>query len=191
MIKPFLSFFFLLSIGLNVFSQEEFHITYGDTAYMKKVYLIVGEDIDNYLERFIMKKGVADGYWKVYYDKGKNKLKIEGKIENGLQEGPWISYSSSGKKSKEINFRKGVLHGEEKYFNSNDGSVLIQYTYSNGSRNGYYFVTHANGKKWQDGYFLDGFPNGTWNYWDVDGKLIKIRTFSKGDLVHEKTITKK
>lgn len=182
--KTILTIVTLSILSFLKLSAQTHEIVYGDPKYMTKVFLIVGESKSS-LERYVLNDKVEDGTWKIYHDKEKKHLKTEGRVVKGRKEGTWKSYSKNGALSKEAQFKNGQLHGTEKYYNQKTGEVMMQYSYKGGQRDGYYFVTHANGQKWQDGYFIKGAPNGKWNYWDKKGKLLRTTTYSGGVFVKE------
>ncbi len=159
-------------------------IVYGDKLYMSKVYLILGESKQS-VERFVLNKNVTDGEWKIYRTDKKEKVKSEGAVKKGVKDGTWKDYGKNGRLSKTTEYRAGVMHGKEVYYNQKNGDALLQYEYKNGAKDGYYFINYANGVKWQDGYFTAGTPNGTWRNWDKKGKLVRTVTYSTGKFVKE------
>lgn len=175
----------VLFLALTIQSQTH-EISYGDKKYMGKVYLILGESKQS-VERFVLNKNVPDGEWKIYRSEKKQQLKSEGAVKKGLKDGIWKDYGKNGSLSKTTEYRAGVMHGKEVYYNQKTGEPLLQYEYKNGAKDGYYFINYANGKKWQDGYFTAGTPNGTWNNWDKKGKLVRTVTYSTGKFVKEET----
>ena len=180
-----------LALGLFVCSSllsfgQMHEIVYGDSKYMSKVYLILGESKTS-VERYVLNKNVPDGAWKIYRTSKKQVVREEGFVKEGLKTGKWTSYSKKGEVSKTTDYVGGIMNGKEIYFNQKTGQPLLQYEYKNGARDGRYFINYANGQKWQEGYYTSGAPNGTWRNWDKKGKLIRTTTYSNGTFVKEET----
>ena len=174
-----------LLLLIPFFARAQLHeIVYGDTTFMKLTLLIVGTN--NPVEEWKLKNPVPDGKWQIWRDNSKKIMKAEGEVQNGKIDGTWIKYDKKGKKAVEINYNKGILNGEEVYFNVKNGSKLLLYTYKNGMKDGLYFICHASGLKWEEGYYREGLPTGQWRSWDKEGKLLKERTFAAGKLIHQK-----
>jgi antitoxin component YwqK of YwqJK toxin-antitoxin module len=65
----------------------------------------------------------------IQYNNGK--VEMEGRIDNGLRVGLWVSYYPSGQKKMEGNFKEGVKDGSWTYWNDN-GQQQAQEMYKYG-----------------------------------------------------------
>ena len=116
--------------------------------------------------------------------------KVNG-YRNGLRTGLWVTQDDSGKlgfKSKG-RYKKDIEKGFWKYFNND---TLYQKDKYRGNR-GKVFLYHPNQKvrakgktKLElNGKLLHWYYNGDWKYFDTQGKLVKVVTYKKGNLVAE------
>ena len=116
--------------------------------------------------------------------------KVNG-YRNGLRTGLWVTQDDSGKlgfKSKG-RYKKDIEKGFWKYFNND---TLYQKDKYRGNR-GKVFLYHPNQKvrakgktKLElNGKLLHWYYNGDWKYFNTQGKLLKVVTYKKGNLVAE------
>ncbi|GIV40879.1 MAG: hypothetical protein KatS3mg034_0189 [Vicingaceae bacterium] len=166
----------------SVFCQE-YKILWGQKEYMIRddIELSDGQTIENYT----FKSGIPDGYYIVYQQPGFKLKKMEGLVKNGKMEGLWIYYDKKGRKARELTFKDGLPHGDEKYFNTRNQEIILKYTYEGGIKHGEYYVKYANGQLWEKGFYRNGMPDGEWTYWDIDGNVKRIRYFKNGRLVKQ------
>ena len=75
-------------------------------------------------------------------------LRMEGRYNDGVKHGRWISYYDNGNKWSEGYYTNG----------KNDGKTA---------------TWHENGQKYYEGYYKDGKRAGTWKFWDENGEFIK------------------
>jgi len=133
---------------------------------------------------------------------------IRGEFVNGLKEGRWVSYDSTGQlKSeeffikdrwdgvrktyysngqveREMRFTQGINNGLQKEFYEN-GQLKVQFTFVNGKKEGKWMFYHENGEKWQEGQYKSDLYEGKWKTWNEQGQLVKVMYFEKNVMVKE------
>ncbi len=93
---------------------------------------------------------------------------------------PQRGYYASGKPRYSIERDKeGRKVGVEKWWHEN-GQLKYQATYSDGFRNGKYSAYYLDGKPWYEGYEIMGRPESTLTYWDPQGRIRSKAFFRQG-----------
>lgn len=102
------------------------------------------------------KEDTLHGKYQRWYEN--NKLAIDGTYEKGMMQGSWLFYDDSGYIIGKASFNKGT---------------------------GIQIVQHPNGKLQREIHFQNNVKHGDETFFDIDGKLLKIRTYDQGNLVNE------
>lgn len=134
-----------------------------------------------------------------------------GRLVNNEYEGAFLQTNKHGLKIAELNFKKSLLHGLQKYY-SNDGSLTLEATYKDdllhGIRKTYYpngqiheqetyvedeldgpfAIYHPNGGIHCQGNYVKGTKEGKYTCWHPDGTKKIEATFRKGLLNGEHKI---
>ena len=93
------------------------------------------------------------GKLNVFYEN--NRPLSIGKMENGQREGKFIDIDKSGKTTAVLNYSKGMLHGEQKYYN-NSGAIIEEITFENDVKEGVNTLYFSNGQKQRSQKFVKG-----------------------------------
>lgn len=169
-----------LFYNIFIFAQESINIVYKDKNYM------VQEDIlyNNHqpIENWTFKDSIPDGTYNIYRDASKKNLMMKGQLVSAKKEGIWKYYNKEGVLARELTYKKNKPHGEEKYFNTKNNSIMLLYTYYGGILEGKYYIKYGNGQLWEEGTYKNGVQDGEWKMWDRDGKQIRKRIFNNGTL---------
>ncbi|CAG0991249.1 MAG: hypothetical protein HND27_08080 [Bacteroidetes bacterium] len=172
------SLFIMYSLG--ILAQQDVEIVYKDKKFM------VQDDIlyNNHqpIENWRFKDSISDGNYVVYRDASKKTLMMKGQLISSKKEGIWKYYNKQGVLARELNYKNNKPHGEEKYFNTKNNSIMLLYTYYGGILEGKYFIKYGNGQLWEEGTYKNGVQEGEWKMWDRDGKQIRRRIFNNGTL---------
>ena len=84
---------------------------------------------------------------------------------------------------EESNWQNDKLHGfYRSYFQ--DGKTYLEYTYSEGLRNGSFKTWFPDGSRELEGFYLNAQRHGKWNYFDVTGKLLYTLNYDQGKLLN-------
>jgi antitoxin component YwqK of YwqJK toxin-antitoxin module len=133
---------------------------------------------------------------------------IRGEYRNGLKEGKWVSYDSTGtlkseeyfvndqwhnkrttyypngQVEREINFINGIKNGVEKGYYQN-GQLHFSVNHVNGLKEGKYVQFHPNGKIWEQGSYQSDLNEGKWINRDANGRKTMVRKFEKNEVKKE------
>lgn len=172
------SLFLIISLGL--IAQQNIEIVYKDKKYMEQDDILYNNHQP--IENWRFKDSIPDGNYVVYRDASKKILMMKGQLISSKKEGVWKYYNKQGVLARELNYKNNKPHGEEKYFNTKNNSVMLLYTYYGGILEGKYFIKYGNGQLWEEGIYKNGVQEGEWKMWDRDGKLIRRRIFNNGTL---------
>lgn len=85
-------------------------------------------------------------------------------------------------------FYKGLLHGQDTTFHSLKRFSVT--TWEKGKRNGPSIDYYEKDKIYIKGYFKEGLAEGTWLFYDTNGKLYKKIVYKKGETINEIAILK-
>lgn len=106
---------------------------------------------------------------KAFYKNKKPSLSYT--LKNGVREGAYVLYSSTGAKLFECNYANGYLQGPRtEYFAS--GKVRSKCTFSYGEFNGLYTEYNENGTLKAEYTYMNGSRHGISKYYDATGKLL-------------------
>jgi len=145
---------------------------------------------------------VKDGKYKLNYEDGK-RIKIEGKVDQGLPEGIWRTYYSSGRLESVVNYKNGDVTGKAFFYfdkwpetkkaemNFEDdlleglyteywpnGAIKAELEYDNGKLHGKAKYFYPTGKLKIEGKYKKGKKKGKWIYYDAKGKILKKERYS-------------
>ena len=144
---------------------------------------------------------VRQGHFIYYYENGLKSS--EGDYENNLSVGLWKEWYDNGQEKYEGQFDQGAATGDWKYW-FETGELKSQGKYSNDKKVGiwkYYFTSgqlnvvetyskagcaeldsyYENGAKYSHGSVVDNRAEGTWTYWNVDGRIFLKGDFENGN----------
>jgi len=102
------------------------------------------------------KAGKKNGIARTYYA-GKTLVELI-TWKDGLREGSWIQYFD-------------------------DGTIKLQGTYKNDLKEGAITVFYPTSQKFNTGQYLNGYPDGKWLSYDLDGKLVSTDIYDHGVLI--------
>lgn len=155
-------------------------------------------------EKYAVSKGKKEGLYLEYFPNGTLEYSII--YKNDAPEGPVTSYHPNGQKRQTFSLKGGSIDGKKlSYYPS--GQLEQEYVYTEGLYNGEYVTYFSNGKVSEKGSYKNGKQigelkeyysngavsysgvldesgkqNGTFAYYDLDGKKYHEFHFSKGDL---------
>ncbi len=112
------------------------------------------------------KTGKATGDWKWYFESG-NVLRTE-KYDRGKEDGIMIEYSDTGTVVAKGDYLEGEREG---LWVVRDGDKTEEGVYKAGQKDGKWVIRFADGKKYFEGNFFDGNPNGKHTYYHENGRL--------------------
>jgi len=120
-------------------------------------------------------KDLLNGNSILYFKDGT--IKSLGEYKNDIRYGKWVDY-----------FENGQPWVEVAYYDTTGYVIIVNSWDRNGkltlkSGNGLYIDYYDNGKKYSQGIFLYGKPNGEWVYFDEDQVIIKEEFYEDGKLV--------
>jgi antitoxin component YwqK of YwqJK toxin-antitoxin module len=206
-------------IGFQLVSKNDMFRTclkaqYDSTAYYEDLTQIMSlktqqQSFNAYIDsmNFIihLPDTVADGDYVEYFDTAKTKIKIEGKVLNGLPDGLWRSYYPSGNIKSAVTYKDGQPEGIAYfYYDDVSNTLQAQMTFVQGKIDGLYkeyyntgakkaYILYIDGEKEGKaefyyksgdikirGKFKNGKRNGKWIYFDENGKKITVQKWKKG-----------
>jgi len=129
----------------------------------------------------VQKNGLKDGYWFFYYSSGKKKS--EGEFKNGINIGRWIYYFENGLVESEGYYSiKGKQDSlwKEYYIN---GSLYEEINYFEGLYNGLYRAFDDSGRVIIQGNYIDNYEEGEWFY--INGSFSENGSYVSGQKVGE------
>ena len=149
--------------------------------------------------------GVANGFFKGFYDEERTSLKWETQFVDGKKEGEYIAYFENGNVNFTANikadnldgvrrcyydtgelmhihhYQKGKEHGvTTTYYTS--GQLIEKVHYKNGLTHGQFEKYHENGKLKQKATFKEDKLNGIFRQYDESGKLQVKQRYKNGEI---------
>ncbi len=115
----------------------------------------------------------------IYWESGR--LKAEGRMIDGKEEGPWKEYYESGEKRAELNFKDGLREGHVTVFWPN-GRKKGEGDYRTDQYLGVWTSWYENGQKKEECSLEEGKEIGQWRLWDTLGRLIEEHEYMNGQL---------
>lgn len=104
----------------------------------------------------------------IYWDSGR--LKAEGRMIDGKEEGLWKEYYESGEKRAELNFKDGLRQGHVTVFWTN-GKKKGEGEYLADQYHGHWMSWYENEMKEEEGELVQGKEIGSWRKWRRTGSL--------------------
>lgn len=133
---------------------------------------------------------------------GNGKSSSKQKLVRGVEEGPYLELSRSGKLAVEGNYSGGLKHGAWKAWT--DGVVQLEETWNKGKLDGNVkkyvagklatettfvagraygkYIEYRLDKPAVTGEFLDDRKAGTWTHYNADGAVVRVATYKDGAL---------
>jgi uncharacterized protein len=187
--KKYLLLTIFLPIFLTVFSQEKnIENPNGYNAFYYGNGQLASEGY--------MKDGFPDGFWKNYHVNGK--LKSEGKRRNTFLDSVWTFYDEKGNVIKRINYLNGKKNGylfEYKYRTDVDSTAEILYLFyealfveNNIEGIAKFYFQNGNVKERYE--YHDGFKDGLGYEYDLDGRIITIFEFARGERIDREKVNR-
>jgi len=99
---------------------------------------------------------------------GSDQIKEEFRYKNGLLEGMFASYYSSGKMHRKGQYRKGKMNGKWEMWSEN-GTRLLEAAYVDDMLEGSFTIYHSNGKVKESGEYVANRRSPNWKYYAEDG----------------------
>jgi len=119
------------------------------------------------------------GRWVYFSEKGDT---LETKTyHNGVLNGPFAFYYSSGKKMRTGSWRNALEHGVWHHYTETDSLYLID-TWSNGKLNGNYRGYHPAGNISVQGTYQDGKREGEWMQFGVANDTLAVNYYTLGEM---------
>jgi antitoxin component YwqK of YwqJK toxin-antitoxin module len=103
----------------------------------------------------------------------------QGRLKDGVKDGPWVSYHDNGQFKSEATYKDGVMDGPWVEYWDN-GQLLGEVIYKDGWHEGPYLTYHENGQLWRKGTYKDGKKEGLWVWYFDNGQLGSKGTFKDG-----------
>lgn len=112
-----------------------------------------------------------EGACLIYYTGTKN-IKEEMYFDNGILNGPHISYYKNGNIKRKGNYKNGYLNGSWVMFNEK-GTQIYEVEYKEDTLSGIYKIWYPTGVPKVTGTYSDNKKSGKWDYYDETGSVIK------------------
>ncbi|HBS88355.1 MAG: hypothetical protein A2W91_17440 [Bacteroidetes bacterium GWF2_38_335] len=106
-----------------------------------------------------------------FYENGQIKIQ---KLKTGDKD-KWIFFSEDGKVVEEKYFQNGDLIAVNGYYPS--GKKRVECGKKSGYRNGIWRLWYENGKIWENGLYVKGFPVGLFSYYDSTGVCLNSHLY--------------
>ena len=97
-----------------------------------------------------------------------NEVAVKCNYYEGILNGKYEEFSSSGVVLKQCFYKNGRRHGEYKEWNSSR-QLKLKCNYYNGDLDGQYIKYHYNGRLEESGKYKYGLQVGEWKYWNENG----------------------
>ena len=130
------------------------------------VFRIAGDDSTRIVFRAVLRDGELHGPFTDYdpesfRDRPSLGVYQKGEYRDGLKEGPYAYFYSSGIVLGQASYKAGLRDGSyTSWYES--GETRSEWAYSNGERNGPYVFYHEDGQLWQRGVMAAGERCGEW-----------------------------
>jgi len=97
-------------------------------------------------------------------------------------------FDENGKKILEIHMENGLKEGLTTYWNEENGEKWIEETFSKGKLNGIYKVWYTDGTLNYEGKYIDGLPDGQWDFYNDKGKKTTEIIYQRGKEIKKNII---
>ncbi|HXC06537.1 MAG TPA: hypothetical protein VNZ86_17395, partial [Bacteroidia bacterium] len=135
-----------------------------------------------------MRDGKPDGYWKTYYDNGKQKS--EGNRKDFQLDSVWKFYTEEGKLSLEFNYKNGKKNGFKKTYNKDAHSDLEE-MYVEDVKQGFTNYYYKEGPLWKKVPFVKGREEGMAYEYSPDSTLITLVEYKGGFIRSQEKINRR
>jgi antitoxin component YwqK of YwqJK toxin-antitoxin module len=115
-------------------------------------------------------EGKQQGRWSEYYDSGRDKRIIE--YEDGVYDGAWTKWYESGQKWAEGTYREGKKHGRGRFWYES-GQLKADGLYRDDIREGKSTNWYESGQIRSVGNYVDGKRDGPWIDYHEEGQAIE------------------
>jgi len=92
-------------------------------------------------------------------------------------------FTTAGQLGEQYQVSNGVLHGRAFAWDTDDGSLVQDATYSHGKLNGNFTRWHSKNLKEVEGVYSNGLPVGRQLVWHENGQLVSDANYANG-LLH-------
>jgi antitoxin component YwqK of YwqJK toxin-antitoxin module len=122
-----------------------------------------------------------EGLWR-FFSEFDGSLVSEENYKEGKKDGTAKTYFAGKTVAEVITWKNGLRDGSWiQYFD--DGTVKLQGTYKNDLKEGPLTVFYPTGQRFNTGQYVKGYPDGEWQEYDLDGKLISTDIYDHGVLI--------
>ena len=127
----------------------------------------------------------GNGDYKAYYE-GTTHLFEEGKVKNGLREGPWITYyPESNGVYQVIDYKQGKKDGEIVVYYEN-GLTYTKGSHKNGLKEGEWIFNYQSGVVQCTVTYVNDKKEGVQPFWSESGLKNKEEFYKNGEFISEK-----
>jgi uncharacterized protein len=137
-------------------------------------------------EHQLNSKREFDGKYTGWYPNGV--VKETGFYAKGKEVGEWLEYHESGKLLLKSSFTKADEITITVYYPSGEKQMEALYRAKGGQVEGHgkFSKYYRSGNVELIGNYQEGLEDGEWQYYDLDGKIIKTEIYQKGNLIEKK-----
>ncbi len=136
-----------------------------------------------------MKDGKPDGYWKTYFDNGK--IKSEGNRKAFQLDSVWKFYNDQGTLVLEYYYKNGKKNGARKNYDAKEKYLVSEENYINDVKQQNTYLYYKNGKTKQLIPFKDGREEGQGYEYDTIGTIITLIDYKAGFIKRQEKINRR
>jgi antitoxin component YwqK of YwqJK toxin-antitoxin module len=136
-----------------------------------------------------MREGKPDGYWKTYFENGK--MKSEGNRKMFQLDSTWKFYNDAGSLVLEYYYKNGKKNGYRKNYDAKLHYVASEENYLNDVKQGVTKIFYRNGSVKQRVPFKDGREDGQGFEYDTTGIIITIIDYKAGFIKKQEKINRR
>jgi antitoxin component YwqK of YwqJK toxin-antitoxin module len=163
-----LFYIFCLLSFIPAFAQN-YSFVYGDPKFMEPNPVI--DDRRPELDKYVIKSGLPDGSYTIFYDKEKTKVFQKGFLQNGHRVKFWAYYTEDQNPKMEIEYdESGVISGLVKQYYPG-GALMTETQFKNGMANGMMVSFYESGVKKMQCIMKNNNIEGKAVYYDATGKV--------------------
>ena len=131
----------------------------------------------------MVKNGMQDGIWIVYFDEdgSENRIKTISNFVNGKLNGPYIEMNNISQMEKRITYLNNQIHGL--YSEYKFGRPLKEFFYKNGILDGISKEYNDRGKLLKETSYKDGQLHGSIKQYDEDGNIVLEYEYKNGEKI--------
>ncbi|MBT8493569.1 MAG: hypothetical protein KJO07_10965, partial [Deltaproteobacteria bacterium] len=109
----------------------------------------------------------------------RGQMRMRGQYQFGGRTGTWLSFSSRGIRTREIEFWEGDIHGKAAFWYDN-GQPWKAGSYRRNLEHGEWAWYHPEGGKWLTGRYESGKKHGVWRQYAKSGRILGESSFDHG-----------